>query len=195
MAGEQRPLTSNLPCAPSSTSVSRAGLRETGTSPPRDAPYFGFEIPDAPGKYFYGLVRRRPLAHIAALGRHFRQRGLEFDPTGSGGADNHTNCTIFISVKESILHTLFWPRCCRPRLPPPHPACTFRLPAVEGQKNSRGPTCAARSHCVAGATWSCFLPITCGTTSPQSSAMAWTTAISNLDDFTARVNSDWWASW
>ena len=68
------------PCSPrsptSSTSGSTAGLRDWDVS--RDAPYFGFEIPDAPGKYFYVWLDA-PIGYMASFENLCDARGLDFD--------------------------------------------------------------------------------------------------------------------
>ena len=53
-----------------------AGLRDWDVS--RDAPYFGFEIPDAPGKYFYVWLDA-PVGYMASFDNWCRQRGLDFE--------------------------------------------------------------------------------------------------------------------
>jgi methionyl-tRNA synthetase len=44
----------------------------------RDAPYFGFEIPDAPGKYFYVWLDA-PIGYLASFKNYCAKRGIDFD--------------------------------------------------------------------------------------------------------------------
>ena len=53
-----------------------AGLRDWDVS--RDAPYFGFEIPDAPGKYFYVWLDA-PVGYMASFENLLQARGLDFE--------------------------------------------------------------------------------------------------------------------
>ncbi len=52
------------------------GLQEWDIS--RDAPYFGFEIPDAPGKYFYVWLDA-PIGYMASFKALCVKQGLDFD--------------------------------------------------------------------------------------------------------------------
>ena len=52
----------------------------------RDAPYFGFEIPDAPGKYFY-VWFDAPIGYMASFQRYCDERGLDFDEYWAQGLD------------------------------------------------------------------------------------------------------------
>src|SRR5690606_3682256 len=53
-----------------------AGLQEWDIS--RDAPYFGFEIPDAPGKFFYVWLDA-PIGYMASFQNYCERTGLDFD--------------------------------------------------------------------------------------------------------------------
>ncbi|MGE8658174.1 MAG: methionine--tRNA ligase, partial [Achromobacter sp.] len=72
----------------------------------RDAPYFGIEIPDAPGKYFYVWLDA-PVGYLASLKSYCAVRGLDFDalldPAGS------TEQVHFIGKDIVYFHALFWP--------------------------------------------------------------------------------------
>ncbi|SIT48319.1 methionyl-tRNA synthetase [Paraburkholderia ribeironis] len=72
----------------------------------RDAPYFGFEIPGAPGKYFYVWLDA-PIGYYASFRNLAEQRGLDFDAwvrAGSKAEQYH-----FIGKDILYFHTLFWP--------------------------------------------------------------------------------------
>ncbi len=81
-----------------------AGLRDWDIS--RDAPYFGFEIPDAPGKYFYVWLDA-PVGYMASFENLCRRRGLEFDDYWS--ADSEAELHHFIGKDILYFHSLFWP--------------------------------------------------------------------------------------
>jgi len=72
----------------------------------RDAPYFGIEIPDAPGKYFYVWLDA-PVGYLASLKAYCRKQGLDFDalldPAGN------TEQVHFIGKDIIYFHALFWP--------------------------------------------------------------------------------------
>ncbi|MBB5017598.1 methionyl-tRNA synthetase [Chitinivorax tropicus] len=81
-----------------------AGLQDWDIT--RDAPYFGFEIPDAPGKYFYVWLDA-PIGYMASskllmdrLGRDW----LEF-----WGKDSNAELYHFIGKDILYFHALFWP--------------------------------------------------------------------------------------
>src|SRR5574337_508898 len=71
----------------------------------RDAPYFGIEIPDAPGKYFYVWLDA-PVGYLASLKNLFDRRGLDFD---AYLADPAVEQVHFIGKDIVTFHTLFWP--------------------------------------------------------------------------------------
>ena len=71
----------------------------------RDAPYFGIEIPDAPGKYFYVWLDA-PVGYLAALKAHLDKRGIDFD---AFMADPDVEQIHFIGKDIVTFHTLFWP--------------------------------------------------------------------------------------
>ncbi|MGD9602094.1 MAG: methionine--tRNA ligase [Gammaproteobacteria bacterium] len=121
-----------------------AGLQDWDIS--RDAPYFGFEIPDAPGKYFYVWLDA-PIGYFASF-RHLCDRtGIDFDAfCRPGGA---TELYHFIGKDITYFHTLFWPAMLA--------GAGFRLPTgvfvhgfltVDGQKmsKSRGTFITARAY-------------------------------------------------
>jgi methionyl-tRNA synthetase len=71
----------------------------------RDAPYFGIEIPDAPGKYFYVWLDA-PVGYLASLKNYFDRIGRDFD---AFMADPATEQIHFIGKDITYFHTLFWP--------------------------------------------------------------------------------------
>ncbi|HEU4459846.1 MAG TPA: methionine--tRNA ligase [Methylibium sp.] len=71
----------------------------------RDAPYFGIEIPDAPGKYFYVWLDA-PIGYLASLKAYCAKRGIDFDALM---ADPQTEQVHFIGKDITYFHTLFWP--------------------------------------------------------------------------------------
>ncbi|HEX7637434.1 MAG TPA: methionine--tRNA ligase [Burkholderiaceae bacterium] len=71
----------------------------------RDAPYFGIEIPDAPGKYFYVWLDA-PIGYLASLKDYCRRTGRDFDALL---ADPGLQQVHFIGKDITYFHTLFWP--------------------------------------------------------------------------------------
>ncbi|MEN3367634.1 MAG: methionyl-tRNA synthetase, partial [Burkholderiales bacterium] len=71
----------------------------------RDAPYFGIEIPDAPGKYFYVWLDA-PIGYLASLKNYFDKTGRDFE---AFMADPSTEQYHFIGKDITYFHTLFWP--------------------------------------------------------------------------------------
>ena len=71
----------------------------------RDAPYFGFEIPDAPGKYFYVWLDA-PVGYLASLKNLIERRGQSFE---AYLADPALEQIHFIGKDIVTFHTLFWP--------------------------------------------------------------------------------------
>ncbi len=72
----------------------------------RDAPYFGIEIPDAPGKYFY-VWMDAPIGYIAATKHWANSRGL--DEKKMWSHDSKTDIVHFIGKDILYFHGLFWP--------------------------------------------------------------------------------------
>ena len=71
----------------------------------RDAPYFGIEIPDAPGKYFYVWLDA-PIGYLASLQNLLTRRGVDMD---AYLADPDLEQIHFIGKDIVTFHTLFWP--------------------------------------------------------------------------------------
>ena len=72
----------------------------------RDAPYFGIEIPDAPGKYFYVWLDA-PVGYLASLKAYCAKLGIDFDALLTPG--NATEQVHFIGKDIVYFHALFWP--------------------------------------------------------------------------------------
>jgi methionyl-tRNA synthetase len=72
----------------------------------RDAPYFGFEIPDAPGKYFYVWLDA-PVGYMASHKNLCDRLGLDFDSYWN--KDSDAELYHFIGKDILYFHALFWP--------------------------------------------------------------------------------------
>jgi len=72
----------------------------------RDAPYFGIEIPDAPGKYFYVWLDA-PVGYLASFKAYCDKQGLDFDALLDPAGD--TEQVHFIGKDIVYFHALFWP--------------------------------------------------------------------------------------
>ena len=81
-----------------------AGLQEWDIS--RDAPYFGFEIPDAPGKYFYVWLDA-PIGYMASHKNLCERDGTDFDTYWN--SDSEAELYHFIGKDIINFHGLFWP--------------------------------------------------------------------------------------
>jgi len=159
-----------------------AGLNDWDIS--RDAPYFGFEIPDAPGKYFYVWLDA-PIGYMASFRNYCDKTGLDFDAYWA--ADSNAELVHFIGKDIIYFHALFWPAMLS--------GAGFRTPnlihangflTVNGAKMSK-----SRGTFVMARTWLEHLP-------PEPLRYYFAAKLGNgiddldlnLDDFTARVNSD-----
>ncbi|HXC58028.1 MAG TPA: methionine--tRNA ligase, partial [Steroidobacteraceae bacterium] len=160
----------------------KVGLTDWDIS--RDAPYFGFEIPDAPGKFFY-VWFDAPVGYIGSFAALAAKRGLDFDAWWK--ASSSTELHHFIGKDISYFHTLFWPAMLQ--------GAGYRRPTgvhvhgfltVDGLKmsKSRGTNITARGYLN-------LLPA-------DQLRYYFAAKLSNglddidlsLEDFTARVNSD-----
>ncbi len=81
-----------------------SGLQQWDIS--RDAPYWGFEIPDAPGKYFYVWLDA-PIGYMASFKNWADKNGVDFDEYWS--KDSTAELYHFIGKDIAYFHTLFWP--------------------------------------------------------------------------------------
>ena len=120
------------------------GLQQWDIS--RDAPYFGFEIPDAPGKYFYVWLDA-PIGYMASFKNLCDKQGLDFDEYW--GKDSDAELYHFIGKDIIYFHALFWPAMLS--------GANFRTPSavfshgfltVNGEKmsKSRGTFIKARTY-------------------------------------------------
>ena len=83
--------------------LGHVGLNDWDIS--RDAPYFGIEIPDAPGKYFYVWLDA-PVGYLASLKNLLDRKGEDFE---AFMADPDVEQIHFIGKDIITFHTLFWP--------------------------------------------------------------------------------------
>ncbi|OUS35943.1 methionine--tRNA ligase ['Osedax' symbiont bacterium Rs2_46_30_T18] len=81
-----------------------SGLHDWDIS--RDAPYWGFEIPDAPGKYFYVWLDA-PVGYMASFKNWCDKNDTDFDEYWK--ADSSTELYHFIGKDIAYFHSLFWP--------------------------------------------------------------------------------------
>lgn len=72
----------------------------------RDAPYFGFEIPNAPGKYFYVWLDA-PIGYMGSFKNLCQRQGIDFDDYWK--PDSRTELYHFIGKDILYFHALFWP--------------------------------------------------------------------------------------
>jgi methionyl-tRNA synthetase len=97
---------------PEATNKMREWLGEAGDAKlgdwdiSRDAPYFGFEIPGAPGKYFYVWLDA-PVGYYASFKNLAAQKGFDFEEWIKPGSN--TEQYHFIGKDILYFHTLFWP--------------------------------------------------------------------------------------
>jgi methionyl-tRNA synthetase len=160
-----------------------AGLQDWDIS--RDAPYFGFEIPGHPGKYFYVWLDA-PIGYIASF-RHLcdRRPELDFDAWWRPGSDKELY--HFIGKDIVYFHSLFWPAVLH--------GAGFRTPTavfahgfltVNGEKMSK-----SRGTFIRASTWLEHLD-------PEALRYYYAAKLGagaedidlNLEDFVQRVNSD-----
>jgi len=159
-----------------------AGLQDWDIS--RDAPYFGFEIPGAPGKYFY-VWFDAPIGYLGSFKALCDKRGLSYDEYFR--ADSQAELYHFIGKDISYFHNLFWPAvlhgsgCRKPTAVFVHGFLT-----VNGVKMSK-----ARGTFITAGKYLSLLP-------PEPLRFYFAGKLNaavedmdfSLDDFVARVNSD-----
>ncbi|MDP1606111.1 MAG: methionine--tRNA ligase [Rhodocyclaceae bacterium] len=151
----------------------------------RDAPYFGFEIPDAPGKYFYVWLDA-PIGYMGSFKHLCAQKGLDFDAYWK--PDSTAELVHFIGKDILYFHALFWPAELK--------HAGYRTPTnvfahgfltVDGAKmsKSRGTFITAESYLAEGLNpeWLRYYFATKLNGSMEDLDL-------NLDDFVSRVNSD-----
>lgn len=151
----------------------------------RDAPYFGFEIPDAPGKYFYVWLDA-PIGYMASFKKLCETKGLDFDEYWK--ADSTTELYHFIGKDILYFHALFWPATLEYsgyRKPTKIFAHGFLTVNGEKMSKSRGTFITARSYLD-------------NIKNPEYLRYYYAAKLNstmedidlNLEDFVARVNSD-----
>ncbi len=121
-----------------------AGLQEWDIS--RDAPYFGFEIPNAPDKYFYVWLDA-PMGYLASFKHLCEKSHIDFEAWTKSGSN--TEMIHFIGKDIIYFHALFWPAILQGsgyRTPTSIYAHGFLT--VDGQKmsKSRGTFITARTY-------------------------------------------------
>jgi methionyl-tRNA synthetase len=160
-----------------------AGLSNWDIS--RDAPYFGFEIPDAPGKFFYVWLDA-PVGYMGSFKKLCEQKGLDFDAYWN--ADSKAELYHFIGKDILYFHSLFWPAMLKfSGLRTPTQIFAHGFLTVNGEKmsKSRGTFITADSYLKQGL-------------NPEYLRYYYAAKLNgtmedidlNLEDFVARVNSD-----
>ena len=176
---------------PEATNKMREWLGEAGDAKlsdwdiSRDAPYFGFEIPGAPGKYFYVWLDA-PVGYYASFKNLSARLGLDFEQWIA--KDSTTEQYHFIGKDILYFHTLFWPAMLEfsgHRTPTNVFAHGFLT--VDGAKmsKSRGTFITARSYIETGLNpeWLRYYFAAKLNATMEDIDL-------NLEDFQARVNSD-----
>jgi methionyl-tRNA synthetase len=150
----------------------------------RDAPYFGFEIPDAPGKYFYVWLDA-PIGYMASFKNLADRKGIDFDAFWA----KNSEAELYHFIGKDILyfHALFWPATLN--------YAGYRTPTgvnvhgfltVDGQKMSK-----SRGTFITAESYLRHLP-------PEALRYYFAAKLNshiedidlNLDDFIQRVNTD-----
>lgn len=122
----------------------KAGLTDWDIS--RDAPYFGFEIPDAPGKFFYVWLDA-PIGYMASFKNFCQKNSVNFDEYWNINSD--AELVHFIGKDILYFHALFWPATLKYsdfRLPDKIYAHGFLTINGEKMSKSRGTFITARSY-------------------------------------------------
>jgi methionyl-tRNA synthetase len=151
----------------------------------RDAPYFGFEIPDAPGKYFYVWLDA-PVGYMGSFKQLCNKTGIDFDAYWKQGSD--TELYHFIGKDILYFHALFWPAMLQHagfRTPTKLFAHGFLTVNGEKMSKSRGTFITADSYLKQGL-------------NPEYLRYYYAAKLNgtmedidlNLEDFVAKVNSD-----
>ena len=120
------------------------GLQDWDIS--RDAPYFGFEIPNAPGKYFYVWLDA-PIGYMASFKKFAQMNDLSFEEYWN--KDSTTELIHFIGKDILYFHALFWPATLHyANYRTPSKIFTHGFLTVNGEKmsKSRGTFITARSY-------------------------------------------------
>ncbi|HET7157790.1 MAG TPA: methionine--tRNA ligase, partial [Burkholderiales bacterium] len=161
----------------------KQGLNDWDIS--RDAPYFGIEIPGAPGKYFYVWLDA-PIGYLGSFKHYAARTGVNFDSFVKQGSE--TELIHFIGKDILYFHALFWPAMLKfsgLRTPSHVYAHGFLTVNSEKMSKSRGTFITAESYLEQGLNpeWLRYYYAAKLGASMEDIDM-------NLEDFAARVNSD-----
>ncbi len=160
----------------------KAGLGDWDIS--RDAPYFGIEIPDAPGKYFYVWLDA-PVGYLASLQAWLAKRGEDLDAYLADPAREQVH---FIGKDIVTFHTLFWPAMLKfsGRKVPDHVFVHGHL-TVHNEKmsKSRGTGISPLVYLESGLNAEWLRYYLCAKLNPRVEDLDF-----NPEDFVARVNAD-----
>jgi methionyl-tRNA synthetase len=151
----------------------------------RDAPYFGFEIPGAPGKYFYVWLDA-PIGYLGSFRNLAARLKLDFDAWARPGSD--AEMVHFIGKDILYFHALFWPAMLRfAGYRTPDRVFAHGFLTVDGAKmsKSRGTFITAESYLAQGLDPEWLRYYYAAKLGPTMEDIDL-----NLDDFVARVNSD-----
>jgi methionyl-tRNA synthetase len=159
-----------------------AGLRDWDIS--RDEPYFGFEIPGEKGKYFYVWLDA-PIGYLSSLLQYCRRTGRDFDSYWK--PDSAAEVYHFIGKDIVYFHTLFWPAVLHGAgMRAPTAVFAHGFLTVNGLKMSK-----SRGTLISARTWLDHLPAEYLRYYFASRLGDGVEDLDlNLDDFTAKVNSD-----
>ncbi len=151
----------------------------------RDAPYFGFEIPDAPGKYFYVWLDA-PVGYMGSFRKLCNDKGIDFDEFWQ--KDSTAELYHFIGKDILYFHALFWPAILNfseHRTPTAIFAHGFLTVNGEKMSKSRGTFITAESYIQQGLNpeWLRYYYAAKLNSTMEDIDL-------NLEDFAARVNSD-----
>lgn len=158
------------------------GLQDWDIS--RDKPYFGFEIPDAPGKYFYVWLDA-PVGYLSSFMHYCQENNLDFNAIWNG-----VDTLIYHFIGKDILyfHALFWPAVLHNSgYKTPDGLCVHGFLTVNGQKmsKSRGTFITARSFLDSGLNPEFFRYYIASKLTSKFEDIDF-----SFDDFVARINSD-----
>jgi methionyl-tRNA synthetase len=159
-----------------------AGLRDWDIS--RDEPYFGFEIPGEKGKYFYVWLDA-PIGYLSSLLQYCRRTGRDFDSFWK--PDSQAEVYHFIGKDIVYFHTLFWPAVLHGAgMRAPTAVFAHGFLTVNGLKMSK-----SRGTLISARTWLDHMPAEYLRYYFASRLGDGVDDLDlNLDDFTAKVNSD-----
>ena len=151
----------------------------------RDAPYFGFEIPDAPGKYFYVWLDA-PIGYMGSFKNLCARKGIDFDAYWK--PDTTTELYHFIGKDILYFHALFWPaELAHAGFRTPSGIFAHGFLTVDGAKmsKSRGTFITAESYLQQGLNpeWLRYYYAAKLNATMEDIDL-------NLEDFVARVNAD-----